>query len=226
MLKQVARVSLREQALDAIRASIVLGEIEPGVVYSAPSLAAQLGVSATPVREAMLDLVNEGVVEAVRNKGFRVIELDDKDLDEIFQLRLLLEVPAVREVAGRLGAKAQARLDADIATMELAATQRDLRRYLAADRSFHLTLLSEVGNRRLVRIVDRLREHTRLYGLQGLMDAEQLIQATAEHRQLLEAVVSGRAAEAGRLMADHVKHTRGVWAGIQEEAKALGGVGK
>ncbi|MGN6600433.1 MAG: GntR family transcriptional regulator, partial [Actinomycetes bacterium] len=89
------RQSLRERAADALRAALVAGEMRPGVTYSAPSLAAQFGVSATPVREAMLGLAKEGLVEAVRNKGFRVTELSDRDLDEITELRSLVEVPTV-----------------------------------------------------------------------------------------------------------------------------------
>src|SRR5260221_9167673 len=95
--RQIETVSLREQALSAIRSGIVLGEIKPGVVYSAPSIAAQLGVSSTPVREAMTELVTEGLATPVRNKGFRIVELTDHDLDEIFQLRVLLEAPTVAQ---------------------------------------------------------------------------------------------------------------------------------
>ena len=69
--------SLREQVADALRAHLVSGRMRPGVLYSAPKLAAEFGVSATPVREAMLDLVSEGLVEVVRNKGFRVTSLSD-----------------------------------------------------------------------------------------------------------------------------------------------------
>ena len=67
--------SLRERAAASIRNGITTGEIRAGELYSVPTLAARLGVSATPVREAMLDLANEGLVEAVRNRGFRVVEL-------------------------------------------------------------------------------------------------------------------------------------------------------
>ena len=66
------RRSLREEITELLRAAVMAGELQPGVTYSAPSLAEQFGVSATPVREAMLDLEKEGLVEIVRNKGFRV----------------------------------------------------------------------------------------------------------------------------------------------------------
>src|SRR5439155_3131698 len=95
---QLEKVSIRERVGRALRAAIVSGEMEPGTVYSAPSLGARFGVSATPVREAMIDLVREGLVEIVPNKGFRVTAIDEADLDQITELRLLIEPPVVRQV--------------------------------------------------------------------------------------------------------------------------------
>ena len=83
--------SLREQVTRALEAAVVAGELQPGVIYSAPTLAERFHVSATPVREAMLDLVGEGMVEAVRNRGFRVVEVSEADLD---QIGTLTDVPS------------------------------------------------------------------------------------------------------------------------------------
>src|ERR1700753_714884 len=93
------RTSLREQVTEALRAALVSGALRAGVVYSAPGLAERFGVSATPVREAMLDLVKAGLVEAVPNKGFRVTELTERDLDEYTAIRAMLEPPTVAAVA-------------------------------------------------------------------------------------------------------------------------------
>ncbi|HKT05736.1 MAG TPA: GntR family transcriptional regulator, partial [Rugosimonospora sp.] len=93
------RPSLREGVAGALRAALVAGELRPGEVYSAPKLARRFGVSATPVREALLHLADEGLLAAVPNKGFRVVEISDRDLDEIAALRQMLEVPAVGELA-------------------------------------------------------------------------------------------------------------------------------
>src|SRR3954449_8596546 len=94
-------MSLREQAQQVIRASILAGELAAGEIYSASTLAERLGVSPTPVREAMLELANGGLVEPVRNRGFRVLAPDEADLDEISQLRLMLEAPSMRIVVER-----------------------------------------------------------------------------------------------------------------------------
>jgi DNA-binding GntR family transcriptional regulator len=218
-LTQIGSLSLREQALAAIRAAIVLGEIEPNAVHSVPSLAAQLGVSPTPVREAMIDLASEGLVEPVRNKGFRIVEVTERDLDEIFQLRLMLEVPAVGAVAGTLGADEFDVLTHHLASMQGSVAAADLTAFLEADRRFHLTLLTQFGNGRLVQIVDRLREHTRLYGLPRMLRAGQLANVAAEHSTILDAVVVGDRVLTERLMTEHLKHTRGIWAGLTETAE-------
>src|SRR5439155_22905930 len=91
--------SLREQAASAIRTGIVTGAITAGEIYSVPTLAEQLGVSATPVREAMLDLAGEGLVLPVRNRGYRVVSMSTQDLEAVLKLRLLLEVPSMGDVA-------------------------------------------------------------------------------------------------------------------------------
>src|SRR3954464_5013510 len=92
------RENLRDSVANALRAAVISGELKPGEVYSAPMLGARFGVSATPVREAMLDLVREGLVISLRNKGFRVTEVSDDDLDNLAALRLLIEPPTIRDV--------------------------------------------------------------------------------------------------------------------------------
>jgi DNA-binding GntR family transcriptional regulator len=154
MLKPMQRdSSLRERAAVALRASIVTGEIRPGEIYSAPMIAQQLGVSATPVREAMLDLASEGLVEPVRNRGLRVIQLTERDLDEIFQVRLLLEVPTVVAVAGDntlLTDKLVKCLNRLIEVLEASAGAGDFGGLIDADIKFHSELLALPGNERLV----------------------------------------------------------------------------
>lgn len=82
-----------------LREALVTGALEPGEVYSAASLATELGVSTSPVREAMLALVDEGLLEALPNRGFRVVSFTEQDFTEIFELRMMLEVPGAGRVA-------------------------------------------------------------------------------------------------------------------------------
>jgi DNA-binding GntR family transcriptional regulator len=219
------RLSLRQQVGVALRAALVAGEMRPGVLYSAPALAEKFGVSATPVREAMLDLASEGLVEAVRNKGFRVRELSDRDLDEITQLRVLIEVPTVRDVAASCDDAMRPKVEAlrgGAREIEKLAEQRDLIGYVEADRRFHLALLALAGNKHLVEVIDNLRARSRLYGLQQLADRGQLSVSAREHEQLVDLVLAGDAEGAGRLMARHIAHVRGDWAGREESGDTAG----
>jgi DNA-binding GntR family transcriptional regulator len=208
--------SLRDQARQAIRARIVTGDLAAGEIYSAASLAERLGVSATPVREAMLDLAAVGLVEAVRNRGFRVVAPGERDLDEIGELRLLLEAPALRLVAERAGDDQLAALEPLLAALEAAAESGDVVAYLTADREFHLRLLDLAGNRRLGRLVDQLRDQTRLIGIEALAESGRLAASDREHREMLDALRARDADRAEAVMRAHVQHTRGIWAGRAE----------
>ncbi|NUO98119.1 MAG: GntR family transcriptional regulator [Nonomuraea sp.] len=206
------RQSLREQVAHALRAALITGEMRPGVVYSAPVLAAQFGVSATPVREAMLDLAKEGLVEAVRNKGFRVTELSDRDLDELTQIRELIEVPTVSRLAGSARAEEFERLRPVAEEIVAAADRADLLAYVDADLRFHLDLLALSGNVHLVEVVRDLRNRARLYGLSQLAERGSLGDSAREHLALLDALKSGDATAVGHLMGEHIGHVRGIWA--------------
>jgi DNA-binding GntR family transcriptional regulator len=214
-----ARSSLREQITDVLRGAVITGEMRPGAVYSAPALAARFGVSATPVREAMLDLAKEGLVEPLRNKGFRVTELCDTDLDELTELRMLIEVPTVASLAVRYTPA----WDADIGDLRRVADEivahaqdGDLIAYVGADRRFHLGLLALSGNGRLVAIVGELRSRSRLYGLEELARRGRLTASALEHSDLLDLLVAGDADGARSLMRRHIGHVRGTWAGRPE----------
>ncbi|MET7335511.1 GntR family transcriptional regulator [Nonomuraea sp. NPDC005650] len=206
------RQSLREQVAHALRAALITGEMRPGVVYSAPVLAAQFGVSATPVREAMLDLAKEGLVEAVRNKGFRVTELSDRDLDELTEIRHLIEVPTVARLAGSALAEEFERLRPIGEEIVSAAERGDLLAYVDADLRFHVELLTLAGNAHLVEVVRDLRNRARLYGLSQLAERDVLGESAREHLALLDALKSGDRQAVEHLMREHIGHVRGIWA--------------
>jgi DNA-binding GntR family transcriptional regulator len=217
-LKSLRPVSLREQARQAIRASIVTGDMQVGRVYSVPLLAEQLGVSPTPVREAMLDLVKERLLEPVRNKGFRVPARSDTGLEDIFEIRLLLEAATMRRIAGPMPGRQREKFARLVAEMERRAASADLTGFLEADRRFHLGLLALTGNQRLLEIVGSLRDQARLYGLAGLAKTGGLIESATEHIAILDAIARGEGERAETLMRRHLEHTRGIWAGRPETA--------
>jgi len=215
-----ARPSLRADVSQVLRAAVVTGELLPGRIYSVPKLAQQFGVSATPVREAMLELVQEGLLTPAPNKGFRIVEMSDDDLDEIAAVRLLLEPPATGEVARR-GDREAVRLLRPVAdSIVTSARAGDLAGYLSADLDFHLGLLALLGNRRLVDTVRGLRTQTRLYGLTRLAETDRLRGSAMEHLELLTLVEAGDDAGAEALLRRHIGHTRGIWSRPRESRPA------
>jgi DNA-binding GntR family transcriptional regulator len=201
----------------SIRSRINSGEIAVGQIYSVPSIAEALRVSVTPVREAMLDLVAEGLVEAVPNRGFRVIDLTPRDLDEIFQLRLMLEVPTIAAIAATPPGSEEIEAYLELASViEQTAEAGDTAAFLEADRDFHLALLAHSGNNRLVELVSRLRDQARLYGVAQLARQGGLEASAREHRAIIEAIRRGDPAQVTALLTHHLGHTRGIWAGVSE----------
>jgi DNA-binding GntR family transcriptional regulator len=209
------KISLRETVARAIRAAIISGEMVPGNVYSAPALGARFGISPTPVREAMLDLIKEGLVTAAPNKGFRVTEISDKDLDDITKLRQLIEPPVVREVTPIIPAEDIPHLRTLATNIRNWAEKGNLTEYTEADRLFHLTILEYSGNSRLVDLISELRAHTRLFGLMPLLEQGRLTASAAEHLDLVDLIEQRKADEAEAFMHRHIDQVRGIWSGSQ-----------
>ena len=209
------RENLRDSVANALRAAVISGELKPGEVYSAPTLGARFGVSATPVREAMLDLVREGLVISLRNKGFRVTEVSDEDLDNVAAVRQLIEPPTIRDVVPVIPAADYPRLRRLAEDIVVAAQADDLIAYIEADRVFHVTLLAYSGNQKLVDVVSDLRSQTRLLGLTPLVESGRLLPSATEHHELMDLVEAGDGEGAEQLMRRHIGHVRGLWARSQ-----------
>ncbi len=215
-LAPLGRSSLRDQARESIRASIAAGEFEAGKIYPVAFFENRLGVSATPIREALFDLAGASLIEAVHNRGFRVPILSDSELDELYDLRMLLERPAVVRLAtkGNLGDLGHLRRMAQ--AIEREATRGDVRRFLVADRQFHHELLSLGDNQRLTDIVMGLRDQARLYGLTSLALEGRLVASARLHLEMLSAIETGDVTRADESIVRHLGYTRGEWAAPSE----------
>lgn len=209
--------SLREQVERMIAARIVSGETPPGEVLTVPTLAGDFGVSATPVREAMLNLARRGFLRPIRNRGFQVTEVSAEELAQLSEVRVLLEAPPMRVVAGRIlpDVEQELRRLADRIVEAGRAVRFD--EYLEADTAFHLRILEETGNEKLVSVVRELRQQTRLVGLVRLAESDTLLPTSLEHAELVDLLVAGDGAGAEALMRRHIGHVGGVWSGRQEE---------
>lgn len=165
----------------------------------------------------MLDLAREGLVEPVRNKGFRITEVSERDLDQYTELRAMIEVPTVGKVTQIATVEQLEELRPVAEEIVAHARDHNLIGYLDADRRFHLQLLGLAGNERLVETVGDLRKRSRLYGLTRLDERGQLISSAEEHIELLDLMVAGDELAAEECMARHLGHVRSLWAQARDE---------
>jgi DNA-binding GntR family transcriptional regulator len=196
--------TLTSHARAAVLAAIGNGRLEPGGLYSVAQLAEQLGVSRTPVREALLMLEREGRVRFERNRGVRILAPTAHDIAEVFELRLLLEVPATASAAGRVDLD---ELTAAYDAMAVAAEQGDEAGFMDCDERFHALILGASGNRRLVNTVAQLRDAIRGRGASTVGRSRDLPEILGEHRAILDALRAVDGDRAAAAMRYHLRRT-------------------
>lgn len=195
--------SLRDQVIQIVRADIVSGRSSPGMMYSVPTLAETLGVSTTPVREALLELSRTGLVKPFRNRGFRVETATLLQLQNLFAVRAMLERFAVTTLASqRLSDAPRLRLLAD--DVAAAVKLKNTRGYLEADRAFHQALTEQAGNPLLTRMVMELRDAMRLYGIDSEAGRKRQVASMKEHRLLIDLAAAGNSEGAAALISSHI----------------------
>ncbi|MFB6818339.1 GntR family transcriptional regulator [Streptomyces sp. NPDC056347] len=206
----VRRHSVRGQILEALRAALADGRLEPGEVYSAPALGVRFGVSATPVREAMQQLVVEGAVEVVPNRGFRVSRREPRELAELAEVRALVEVPVILRLARTMPPVTWCSLRPLAEAAVAAAAAGDRAGYAEADRAFHAAVLALGGNEQLVAVADDLHRRSQwpLRADPATRRADLLADA-AEHTALLDALIAQDLPVVQALVREHFHGTGG-----------------
>ena len=195
-----------EAVYEHIRDAVVDGGLLPGDKLVQEQLAAELGVSRTPVREALTALSREGLVRAVHGSGYVVSELSDEDITEVSQVRERLETMALELACGRLTGLQRVRVEAAIEEM-VEADPADAALQFDLNRRFHQAIIAPCPNQFLLSTIDQLWDHpvnrriTRSY-IKGDDDVTTMIK---EHRELLQASLDG---DPGRLLELATEHMR------------------
>lgn len=190
MLEPVSRESTASIVARRLRDAIMHGSLAPGSQLGEAQLAAQLGVSRGPLREAMQRLVQEGLVRSEPNRGLFVVELGDDDVRDIYLARSAVERAAVTAILDRPDDGSLDRLRAAHELMKTAARDGDLHSLSDADLNFHQVLVAESGSPRLKRMHDTLLVETRL--CIGALEeryqaADEVVQ---EHGEILDALAA------------------------------------
>lgn len=185
-------MSFVNQAYETIKKKIVENQYPPGYQALERQMAEDLGMSRTPIREALIRLHNEGLVELIPRKGMRVIPLSPEDMREIYEVLTALETMAVELLGNRkLTKKEIAALEAPIDKMDKALDNDDLDGWAAADAKFHQELMKQCGNKRIINMASALTDQTHRARLTTLRLRPKPSKSNDEHRQVLEALKAG-----------------------------------
>ena len=202
------RETISEKLFQQLRQAILSGEFEAGSQHSIYALAERFGVSRTPVRDAALRLADAGMVTIERNRGLRVRGIGAADIRGIFEMRLMLEVPAARAAASRVaggeGTELLSILDDDLAAMADAVESADARSFSESDMALHDHILAPLDNERVAAQVRALREGTMLMDVSTFDRSRTLAEVHAEHVPIVRAIGAGDIAAAGGAMAQHL----------------------
>jgi DNA-binding GntR family transcriptional regulator len=196
-----------EQVLGVLTEAVVEGRLAPGSLHSVASLAAQLGVSRTPVREALIQLTRRGMVSFERNRGVRIMETSAHDLEEVFELRLWLEPPATRQAVQRLQPGDRQRIRRAFDALVRAARDRRPAQVGRNDRAFHFAILRASGNHRAAEYVDGLRDLILMRGPTAAGGSRRLDEIADGHRPIMEAIEAGDPDLAAEEMQRHIRRT-------------------
>ena len=208
VIPSVVVPSRTEAVLDAVRRAILTGRLVPGRPLVETELAAQLGVSKTPVREALKTLAGAGLVTISPYKGAAVRTVDDVLARSVYDIRLLLEPEAVRRSASRGGggaATAANAWEAAAQALDLADRAADAAERQQANRDFHRALYAGCGNDLMVTILDGLRDQTALVATTVWTRNAGWDREAAEHRAVLGAITADRPDTAARLLEEHIR---------------------
>ena len=196
---------LVQQELERI---ILAGELPAGSKLNEAAIAARLGVSRGPVREAFRALEESGLVRLEKNRGVFVRRIPVEEADEIYELRAVLDEFVGQRLAERATTDHVRELTARVDRMEKAAAKGDVEAYLAANVNFHDRLVELAGNAKLLGMYRRLVNELHLFRHATLAQGGTLPVSMREHRDIVKRIAAGLPAAAGRALYDHVMASR------------------
>lgn len=202
------RRSIAEKAYRRLRLAIVECRLAPGQRLTEASIAQKLQVGETPAREALRQLVMEGLLQVTPRHGYAVAPITLRDVHELFELRLLIE-PATAAMAARHFRAASLPILKKLSEVGYAdGSQDSVRKFLRANTELHVHIANLSGNRRLVQLMTQLLSESERLTNFGMLSHPHSEQAVDEHKKLLEALASKDPDSARRIMEEHVKTTR------------------
>lgn len=205
-LNMDAYLPLREVVFHTLRDAILKGELEPGERLMELHLANQLGVSRTPIREAIRMLEQEGLAITVPRRGAQVARMTEKDLEDVLEIRDALDELAVSAASRRITEKDFKELEEAMRQFENAVAQGEVRQIVEADEAFHNVIYRAAGNPKLSTIVQNLKEQMYRYRYEYVKDNADYEMLIKEHKSILEGLRRKDTEYVKGVMHEHLEH--------------------
>lgn len=203
-IEENAYLPLRDVVFQTLRQAILKGELQPGERLMEIKLAERLGVSRTPIREAIRKLELEGLVVMVPRKGAAVANITEKDTKNVLEVRRTLEMFAVEVACERITEEQMQQLEKAAKDFEASKGSMDLIRIAETDMKFHEIIYEATQNERLVQMLNNLRENMYRYRIEYLKDPNYYDSLVGEHREILDAIAAGDKEHARMCMRAHI----------------------
>ena len=197
---------LRDVVFNTLRKAILTGELKPGERLLEIHLANRLGVSRTPIREAIRKLELEGLVNMIPRRGAEVAQITEKSLREVLEVRRALDALCAELACDRITAEEEERLKQACDEFERATETKDATTIAAADVALHDIIVQATGNRRLIQLINNLSEQMYRYRFEYIKDENRHDNLIDEHRMIYESIIrrdKEKAAAAAKLHIDN-----------------------
>ncbi len=197
---------LRDVIFNTLRDAIVTGELRPGERLMEVNLAEKMGVSRTPVREAVRKLETEGLVTMIPRKGTHVAEISVKDIMDVLEVRAALDKLATELASKRIRQDNIRQLESIHKQYIASLRKENLQGAIKKDVEFHEVIYQASGNKKLVSVAGNLREQIYRFRVIYMKDFSNAEDVLREHQQILQAMSEGAAEKAGQLAEEHIIH--------------------
>ena len=195
---------LRDVVFNTLRQAILRGELKPGERLMEIQLANKLGVSRTPIREALRKLELEGLVNMVPRKGAEVADITEKSLRDVLEVRKALEELSVQLACEEITEEEIEELKRVAERFKDTLDDQDVTKIAEADVAFHDVIYTATDNQKLILLLNNLREQMYRYRVEYLKKEEAYPQLIAEHEELIDNISKRNKEEATRIMCEHI----------------------
>ena len=205
-LNMNAYLPLRDVVFNTLREAILKGDLKPGERLMELQLAAKLGVSRTPIREAIRMLEQEGLAVTIPRKGAEVARMTEKDMEDVLEIREALDELAAKIACTRMTEDQLKQLETIKETFVESTRSHDVKRIAEADVSFHDVIYEATGNPKLVSMLNNLREQIYRYRVEYLKEEKNYPTLIGEHEAIVEALYARNQDEVVRAMHTHIEN--------------------